>query len=122
MIAGDHDHRLVNNPGRVKALEAAAAVDGLVIFPRLTAQQREQGMTDFNDLAAQSPELVGAQFEKYFDRVNSIDRVGSGFDESLLRIRIITTYGECRSNSQIGRLLRKVIQLFSTNPERRSAN
>jgi phage/plasmid primase-like uncharacterized protein len=35
MIAGDDDHKLENNPGRVKALEAAAAVDGVAIFPEL---------------------------------------------------------------------------------------
>jgi phage/plasmid primase-like uncharacterized protein len=28
MIAGDDDHRLENNPGRVKALEASLAVAG----------------------------------------------------------------------------------------------
>jgi putative DNA primase/helicase len=50
MIAGDDDHKLENNPGRVKALEAAAAVNGVAIFPELRAEQREQGMTDFNDL------------------------------------------------------------------------
>ena len=35
MIAGDDDHKLENNPGRVKALEAAAAVNGVAIFPEL---------------------------------------------------------------------------------------
>ena len=33
MIAGDDDHKLENNPGRMKALEAAAAVNGMAIFP-----------------------------------------------------------------------------------------
>ena len=46
MIAGDDDHKLENNPGRVKALEAAAAVNALAVFPQLSAEQREQGMTD----------------------------------------------------------------------------
>jgi phage/plasmid primase-like uncharacterized protein len=40
MIAGDDDHKLENNPGRVKALEAAAAVNGVAIFPELSAEQR----------------------------------------------------------------------------------
>ena len=44
IIAGDDDHRMENNPGRAKALEAAAAVNGLAIFPELSAEQREQGM------------------------------------------------------------------------------
>ena len=60
MIAGDDDHKLENNPGRVKALEAAAAVNGVAIFPELSAEQREQGMTDFNDLGrAQHPKKKG---------------------------------------------------------------
>ena len=41
MIAGDDDHKLENNPGRVKALEAAAAGNGVAIFPELSAEQRE---------------------------------------------------------------------------------
>src|SRR5262249_15876702 len=58
MIAGDDDHKLENNPGRVKALEAAAAVNGVAIFPELSAEQREQGMMDFNDLGRAQPEGV----------------------------------------------------------------
>src|SRR6516164_3830198 len=61
MIAGDDDHKLENNPGRVKALEAAAAVNGVAIFPELSAEQREQGMTDFNDLGRSQPEVVSRQ-------------------------------------------------------------
>jgi hypothetical protein len=61
IIAGDDDHKLENNPGRVKALEAAAAVNGVAIFPELSAEQREQGMTDFNDLGRALPEVVSRQ-------------------------------------------------------------
>ena len=61
MIAGDDDHKLENNPGRVKALEAAAAVNALAVFPQLSAEQREQGMTDFNDLGRTQPEVVSRQ-------------------------------------------------------------
>jgi phage/plasmid primase-like uncharacterized protein len=61
MIAGDDDHKLEDNPGRVKALEAAAAVNGVAIFPELSAEQREQGMTDFNDLGRALPEVVSRQ-------------------------------------------------------------
>ena len=61
MIAGDDDHKLENNSGRVKALEAVAAVDGVAIFPELSAEQREQGMTDFNDLGRAQPEVVSRQ-------------------------------------------------------------
>jgi putative DNA primase/helicase len=61
VIAGDDDHKLENNPGRVKALEAMGAVNGMAIFPELSAEQREQGMTDFNDLGRAQPEVVSRQ-------------------------------------------------------------
>jgi putative DNA primase/helicase len=61
IIAGDDDHRLENNPGREKAVEAAAAVKGLAVFPKLSTEQREQGMTDFNDLGRAQPEGVSRQ-------------------------------------------------------------
>jgi len=63
IIAGDDDHRLETNPGRTKALEAAAAIKGVAIFPQLSAEQKERGMTDFNDLASQDPEIVATQFQ-----------------------------------------------------------
>ena len=56
VIAGDDDHRIENNPGREKALAAAEAVAGIAIFPNFSAEQRAQGLTDFNDLANQNPE------------------------------------------------------------------
>jgi putative DNA primase/helicase len=64
MIAGDDDHRLENNPGRVKALEAALSVHGVAVFPNLTAEQREKGLTDFNDLALENPALAKHQLEE----------------------------------------------------------
>ena len=64
VIAGDDDHRLENNPGRTKALEAAAAVKGVAIFPQFSAEQKERGMRDFNDLASQTPEIVASQFQE----------------------------------------------------------
>ena len=64
MIAGDDDHKLENNPGRVKALEAALAVHGMVVFPNSTAEQREKGMTDFNDLALENGRLAKQQLEE----------------------------------------------------------
>jgi hypothetical protein len=48
----------------VKAIEAAAAVGGLAIFPNLTAEQREKGMTDFNDLALANSRLAKHQLEE----------------------------------------------------------
>src|SRR4029077_7330343 len=46
-----------------KALEAAAAIKGGAIFPQLSAEQKQLGMTDFNDLASQNPEIVARQFQ-----------------------------------------------------------
>ena len=68
VIAGDDDHRLETNPGRMKALEAAAAVRGVAIFPQLSPEQKERGMTDFNDLASQNPEILTAQFQQLLAR------------------------------------------------------
>ena len=62
-IAGDDDHRLENNPGREKALAAAEAVAGVAIFPNFSAEQRAKGLTDFNYLAIQNPELVSRQLD-----------------------------------------------------------
>jgi putative DNA primase/helicase len=70
IIAGDDDHRLDNNPGRSKALEAAAAVNGVVVFPDLSAEQRGQGMTDFNDLARENPELVSRQLSNVLQQTH----------------------------------------------------
>jgi putative DNA primase/helicase len=72
VIAGDDNHRLENNPGRTKALEAAAAVKGVAIFPQLSVEQKERGMTDFNDLASQNPEIVASQFQEILARRSTI--------------------------------------------------
>src|SRR4029077_12808476 len=49
---------------RMKALEAALAVHRLVVFPNSTAEQREKGMTEFNDLALESARLAKRQLEE----------------------------------------------------------
>jgi putative DNA primase/helicase len=64
VIAGDDDHRIENNPGREKAMAAAEAVAGVAIFPNLTTEQRAKGLTDFNDLATQHPEVVSHQLNE----------------------------------------------------------
>ena|SRR5271166_4652284 len=62
VIAGDDDHRIENNPGQEKALAAAEAVAGVAIFPNFdAAEQRAKGLTDFNDLATQNPEVLSQQ-------------------------------------------------------------
>lgn len=51
IIAADNDHQLEHNVGLTKAADAAKAVGGLVIEPPLNAEERLQGLTDWNDLA-----------------------------------------------------------------------
>jgi antirestriction protein ArdC/phage/plasmid primase-like uncharacterized protein len=52
IIAGDNDHKTENNPGKTAAEAAAQAVNGKAITPEFTPKEKEQGLTDFNDLAA----------------------------------------------------------------------
>src|SRR5215471_8684356 len=75
MIAGDDDHKLENNPGRRKALEASMAVNGMVVFPNFTVEQREKGLTDFNDLALEHPRLAEHQLEEAVRRARQPERV-----------------------------------------------
>jgi len=49
-ICADNDHKRNKNVGVEKAQAAAQAVNGKVVIPTLTAQEKEQGMTDFNDI------------------------------------------------------------------------
>lgn len=57
IIAGDDDRKLEEtqkiNPGKTKAIEAAAAVNGKAIFP-VFAPGEGRKLTDFNDLAVKS--------------------------------------------------------------------
>jgi putative DNA primase/helicase len=64
VIAGDDDLHVQNNPGREKAWAAAKAVAGVAIFPNFSAEQREKGFTDFNDLAKENSESVSQQVEE----------------------------------------------------------
>lgn len=49
VIAGDDDKNTPNNPGRTKANETAAAINGLVTFPEFCSP--DCSCTDFNDVA-----------------------------------------------------------------------
>ncbi len=51
VICADNDHTAQNNIGVEKAKAAAKAVNGQVIIPDLTKEQKALGFTDFNDLA-----------------------------------------------------------------------
>lgn len=55
VFAADNDHHLLKkephkNVGLEKAKEAAQAVGGTVLEPRLTPSEKAQGLTDFNDI------------------------------------------------------------------------
>lgn len=50
IVCGDDDHATDGNPGRKKAMAAAAAVGGVVCMPEFAAD-RPARATDFNDLA-----------------------------------------------------------------------
>ena len=78
--AGDDDHRLENNHGREKALAAEEAVAGIAIFPNFSAEQRSRGLTDFNDLATQNPELVSRQLD---DVLHGVKEQGLAASQSI---------------------------------------
>ena len=108
IIAGDDDHGRENNPGRTKALEAAAAVKGLAVFPQLSTEQREQGFTDFNDLARQDPELLTRQFEDVIRRgegtvAGASDRVRA-YESSRSRTATLSDYDRWSQSSAQGDL------------------
>jgi len=59
IIAGDDDHHLGStlgkNPGKEKALDAAALVNGVAVFPVFApGEQASKKLNDFNDLANKS--------------------------------------------------------------------
>lgn len=78
IIAGDDDHHLEAagkaNVGKVKAQEAAEAVNGKAVFPRFGEGERGgkgKGLTDFNDLAHKSKlgkDAVQSQIKVAVDR------------------------------------------------------
>jgi phage/plasmid primase-like uncharacterized protein len=80
VIAGDDDHGIENNPGREKALAAAEAVAGAAMFPNFSAEQRGKGLTDFNDLAIQNPELVSRQLD---DVLHGVKEQGLAASQSI---------------------------------------
>ena len=45
------------------------AVKRLAVFPKLSTVQREQGMTDFNDLGRAQPEVVARHLEAVLNEV-----------------------------------------------------
>jgi phage/plasmid primase-like uncharacterized protein len=112
VIGGDDDHRLENNPGRTKALEAAAAVKGVAIFPQLNTEQKERGMTDFNDLASQNPEIVATQFQEVFARTAREGReseMSGEMEKKVLRTTLSHSWRGAKG--QIGHTSKYIIRL-----------
>ena len=50
-ICADNDHANKINVGVDKAVEAARAVNAMVLVPEFTEEEKRLGLTDFNDLA-----------------------------------------------------------------------
>ncbi|SEF95916.1 zincin-like metallopeptidase domain-containing protein [Nitrosomonas ureae] len=84
IIAGDDDHHLEStlgkNPGKEKALEAAALVNGVAVFPVFAPnEQVSKRLNDFNDLANKSvlgidavKRQVGSVVEKVSQQVKQV--------------------------------------------------
>jgi putative DNA primase/helicase len=91
IIAGDDDHHLESttgkNPGKEKALEAAALVNGVAVFPVFApSEQDSKKLNDFNDPANKSvlgieavKRQVGSVVEKVSQQVKQY---------SLLRLQV----------------------------------
>jgi len=85
VIAGDDDHHLEStlgkNPGKEKALEAAALVNGVAVFPVFApGEQASKKLNDFNDLANKSIlgiEAVKRQVGSVVEKVSQQAKQGS---------------------------------------------
>jgi hypothetical protein len=102
VIAGDDDHKLENNPGRAKALEGAQAVGGMAVFPNSSLEQREKGMTDFNDLSLENAALVAAQFQEVLKRMKEQGRgneFGREMEKGIMHGRMGRPYRKTVSDS-----------------------
>lgn len=67
-ICADNDHKHENNVGVEKAKQAAKAINGCVIVPAFTSDEKEKGLTDFNDLhQARGLEAVKAQVSRVLE-------------------------------------------------------
>jgi antirestriction protein ArdC/phage/plasmid primase-like uncharacterized protein len=85
IIAGDDDHHLEStlgkNPGKEKALEAAALVNGVAVFPVFAPnEQVSKRLNDFNDLANKSAlgiEAVKRQVGSIVEKISQQAKQGS---------------------------------------------
>jgi hypothetical protein len=58
----------------------AARARAFAIFPNFNAEQRSQGLTDFNDLAIQNPEVVSRQLD---DVLHGVKEQGLAASQSI---------------------------------------
>ena len=109
LIAGDDDFRNEKNVGRVKASEAAKAVNGNAIFP-VFASSEKRG-TDFNDLEAiEGLEAVKACFPEEVYKSKDYFR-GLGYKNSVY-------YFYVYDNNDISSLtFSRNVQMFELAPE-----
>ena len=69
LFLADNDHSNQINKGIQKAREAANLVGGFWLTPNLSAEEKEHGLTDFNDLhITSSIERVKKQIETHLDK------------------------------------------------------
>jgi putative DNA primase/helicase len=91
VIAGDDDYHLEStlgkNPGKEKALEAAALVNGATVFPVFAPSERDsKKLNDFNDLANKSVlgiEAVKRQVGSVVEKVSQQTK-----QHSLLKLQV----------------------------------
>jgi hypothetical protein len=66
--AVDYSKIITTYPGD-QGDETRYSTDGVAIFRNFSAEQRENGLTDFNDLARQNPEVVSRQLDEVLQGV-----------------------------------------------------
>ncbi len=93
IIAGDDDHHLEStlgkNPGKEKALEAAALVNGTAVFPVFApGEQASKKLNDFNDLANKSSLGIEAVKRQVGSVVEKISQQAK--QDSLLKLQVAT--------------------------------
>ncbi len=92
VIAGDDDHHLEStlgkNPGKEKALEAAALVNGSAVFPVFAPSERDsKKLNDFNDLANKSAlgiEAIKRQVGSVVEKVSQQAK-----QDSLMKLQVL---------------------------------
>ncbi|HRB96172.1 MAG TPA: zincin-like metallopeptidase domain-containing protein [Nitrosomonas sp.] len=91
IIAGDDDHHLEStlgkNPGKEKALDAAALVNGAAVFPVFApSEQDSKKLNDFNDLANKSVLGIEAVKRQVGSVVEKISQQAK--QDSLLKLQV----------------------------------